>query len=51
MAASALFSKIISDLEKPGARNVIRIELMTIFNNVLEEGVVSELYLTEFAIQ
>ena len=51
VAASALSSKTISDLEKPGARNVIRIELMTIFNNVLGEGVVSELYLTEFAIQ
>ncbi|MEW6302710.1 MAG: flagellar basal body-associated FliL family protein [Verrucomicrobiota bacterium] len=50
-AASALASKTIPDLEKPGARNVIRNELISIFNNVLGEGTVIELYLTEFAIQ
>ena len=50
-AASALSSKTIADLEKPGARNVIRSELMTVFNNVLGSGMVTEIYLTEFAIQ
>lgn len=51
VAASALASKTIADLEKPGARNIIRSELISIFNNVLGDGTVNELYLTEFAIQ
>ncbi len=50
-AMSTLASKTIPDLEKPGARNIVRSELMSVFNNVLGEGVVSEIYLTEFAIQ
>jgi flagellar FliL protein len=50
-AASALASKTIADLEKPGIRNMIRSELITIFNSILGKGAVSEIYLTEFAIQ
>jgi flagellar FliL protein len=50
-AASALASKTITDLEKPGIRNLVRSELMTIFNSILGKGAVSEIYLTEFAIQ
>jgi flagellar FliL protein len=50
-AASALSIKTISDLEKPGARNLIRAELISVFNNILGQGVVSDIYLTEFAIQ
>ena len=50
-AASALASKTIADLEKPGVRNLVRSELITIFNSILGKGVVSEIYLTEFAIQ
>ncbi|HEY1171665.1 MAG TPA: flagellar basal body-associated FliL family protein [Verrucomicrobiae bacterium] len=50
-ASSALASKTIPELEKPGARNVIRSELISVFNNVLGDGTVTELYLTEFAIQ
>lgn len=51
VAAGVLASKTIADLEKPGARNLIRTELISVFNNVLGDGLVSELYLTEFAIQ
>jgi flagellar protein FliL len=51
VAASVLATKTISDLEKPGARNLIRTELISVFNNVLGDGLVTELYLTEFAIQ
>jgi flagellar FliL protein len=51
VAASVLASKTIADLEKPGARNLIRSELMSVFNNVLGDGAVTELYLTEFAVQ
>ena len=50
-AASALASKTITDLEKPGIRNLVRSELITIFNSILGKGAVSEIYLTEFAIQ
>jgi flagellar protein FliL len=50
-AAGALSVKTISDLEKPGARNIIRTELISVFNNVLGQGAVSDIYLTEFAIQ
>ncbi len=50
-AASTLASKTIIDLEKPGARNMIRTELIAAFNNVLGGNPVSEIYLPEFAIQ
>ncbi len=51
VAAGVLSTKTIADLEKPGARNLIRAELISVFNNVLGEGAVQELFLTEFAIQ
>ena len=50
-AASTLSSKTISDLEKPGVRNLVRTELMSVFNSILGKGSVTEIYLTEFAIQ
>jgi flagellar FliL protein len=50
-AASALSSKTIADLEKPGARNLIRSELISVFNNILGDNIISDIYLTEFAIQ
>jgi len=51
LATGTLCSKTISDLEKPGARNVIRAELTTVFNNALGGPVVQEIYITELAIQ
>lgn len=51
LATGTLASKTISDLEKPGARNVIRAELMTVFNNALGGPLVQEIYITELAIQ
>jgi flagellar FliL protein len=51
MANGALSTKTISDLEKPGARNVIRSELMTVFNDALGGPVVQEIFITELAIQ
>lgn len=50
-AMTLLSTKTITDLEKPGARNIVRSELITGFNNVLGSGVVQEIYITEFAIQ
>lgn len=51
MAMSALSTKTIADLEKPNARNLIRTELITGFNNILGEPMVKEIYFTDFAIQ
>lgn len=51
MACGALATKTLTDLEKPGARNLIRSELISGFNNILGESMVQEMYLTEFAIQ
>lgn len=51
LACGLLSTKTISDLEKPGARNLVRSELLAGFNHILGAGTVQELYLTEFAIQ
>lgn len=50
-ACGVLATKTIADLEKPGARNLIRSELLSGFNNILGSSDVQEIYLTEFAIQ
>ena len=50
-AMTLLSTKTITDLEKPGARNLVRTELINGFNNVLGGGTVQEIYITEFAIQ
>jgi flagellar FliL protein len=51
LANTAMASKTIGDLEKPGARNQIRSELISIFNNALGGNLVQEIYFTEFAVQ
>jgi flagellar protein FliL len=51
MAQSVLATKTLADLEKPGARNLIRNELLSGFNNILGDGTVAEIYFPEFAIQ
>jgi flagellar protein FliL len=50
-AASVLATKTLADLEKPGARNLIRSELIAAFNNVLAKDLVTEILFPEFAIQ
>jgi flagellar basal body-associated protein FliL len=50
-AGTILRQKTLTDLEKPGAANLIRTELINSFNNILGDACVSELYLTEFAVQ
>ena len=50
-AMMILGAKTITDIEKPGSRNLICSELITCFNNVLGAGAVQEIFLTEFAIQ
>jgi flagellar FliL protein len=51
VAIGVMGAKTITDLEKPGARNLIRNELMAAWNNALGGSVVKEIYITEFAIQ
>jgi len=51
IASSVMASKSLLDLEQPGARNLIRNELLTRFNSALGGSVVKEIYITEFAIQ
>lgn len=51
MALGALSTKTLADLEKPGARNLIRTELINGFNNVLGDNSVQEIYITEFGLQ
>ena len=51
MTMSTLALKTISDLEKPNARNLIRTELITGYNNILGDSLVQEIYFTDFAIQ
>jgi len=51
MACTILATKTINELEKPGARSLVRSELLTGFNNVLGGNSVREIYITEFAIQ
>ncbi len=51
MACGALATKTLADIEKPGARNLIRSELIAGFNNILGDSEVQDIYFTEFAIQ
>jgi flagellar FliL protein len=51
LASNILCAKSISDLEKPGARNLIRSEMLSVFNTALGNGLVQEIYLTDFAVQ
>ena len=50
-ASSILSSKTLSDVDKPGMRNIIRAELISAFNDILGKEAVVDLYLTEFAVQ
>ena len=50
-ASGILAAKTISDLEKPGMRNLIRMELLSAFNDILGPDAATEIYLTEFAVQ
>lgn len=50
-ASSILGIKTISDLEKPGMRNMIRSELIAAFNDILGKESITDIFLTEFAVQ
>ena len=50
-ASNVLANKSLADLERPGARNIIKTELMTAFVPILGEGAVDEIYFSDFAVQ
>lgn len=50
-AMNALRVKTVADLEKPGAMNLIRAQLISAFNDILGAGTVEGILLTEFAVQ
>jgi Mg-chelatase subunit ChlD/flagellar basal body-associated protein FliL len=47
LASSVLAGKTLSDLEQPGARQAIRTELLSAFNNALGSDLVNEIHFTE----
>jgi flagellar basal body-associated protein FliL len=51
VVSAALANKTIGDLEKPGARTLIKTELMTIINSALGDDLVQDIYFTEFVVQ
>ncbi len=50
-ASNILANKSLADLERPGARNIIKTELLTSFIPILGEGAVDEIYFSDFAVQ
>jgi len=50
-ASSVLAAKTLADLERTGSRNLIKAELVGAFNHVLGQGSVSDVFLTDFAVQ
>lgn len=50
-ASSVLAAKTLADLEKNGSRNLIKAELVGAFNLVLGQGAVTDVFLTDFAVQ
>jgi flagellar basal body-associated protein FliL len=51
VAMSALATKTLAELEKPGARKLIGTELINGFNKVIGDNSVQEICMTEFGIQ
>lgn len=51
VAGTILSSKTLSDLERPGNKNLLRTELITAINAVMGPDSVQDIYFTEFNIQ
>ena len=48
---SVLSSLTLSDLEEPGAKNVIREKLVNAYNQALAKKVADQVYFSEFVVQ
>lgn len=51
VAAGTLSSKTLDDIEKPGFRNILRAELVALFNQILGPGTIQEVVITEWITQ
>jgi flagellar FliL protein len=51
VAINVLSSRTMADLETPGAKNVVRNELIANFNQALKSDLIEQIYFTDFVIQ
>ena len=51
VALNVLGTRSMADLEQPGAKNVVRNDLMANFNQALKSDLVSQIYFSEFVVQ
>ena len=51
VALTVLGTRSMADLEQPGAKNVVRNDLMANFNQALKSDLVSQIYFSEFVVQ
>lgn len=51
VAINVLSARSLADLESPGAKNVVRNELMANFNQALKSDLVEQIYFTDFVVQ
>lgn len=51
VATGTLSSKTLEEIDNPGFRNLLRSELLTLFNQVLNGNVISEVVITDFVTQ
>lgn len=51
VAINVLSSRSMADLEAPGAKNVVRNDLMANFNEALHSDLVEQIFYTEFVVQ
>lgn len=51
VAINVLSARSMADLEAPGAKNVVRNELMANFNQALKSDLIEQIYFTDFVIQ
>ena len=51
VALTVLSTHSMADLEQPGAKNVVRNDLMANFNQALKSDLVSQIYFSEFVVQ
>ena len=50
-ALGVLGSRSLADLEQPGAKNVVRNDLMANFNQALKSDLIEQIYFSEFVVQ
>ncbi len=51
VAITVLGSRTLADLEQPGAKNVVRSDLMANFNQAVKSDLIGQIYFSEFVVQ